>query len=284
MSERSLFKTVTVWLLGAWLGLFVFLPGLLVAAVSFLRRSESRFVDPVFTGENYLRLLDPIYLQMFLHSLAMALAATLICLLLGYPFAFVMSRVRPSLRPVLLLLVIIPYWTNSLVRTYAIRSLLTVRGSINEGLLALGLIDEPLRLLYSGSAVTVGLVYLLLPFMILPLYANIEKLDRNLLEAAADLGAGRLQTFFRVVLPLTMPGIIAGCLLVFLPALGLFFVADLLGGARDLLIGNFIKNQFLDARDWPFGAAASVALIGLMALLLLALLWSRRRLGLKGVQ
>jgi spermidine/putrescine transport system permease protein len=214
----------------------------------------------------------------FGHSLGMALIATLLCLIVGYPFAYLLSRLRAAWRPVLLTLVVIPFWTNSLVRTYAVRSLLAAKGPLNNALLALGLIDEPVRLLYTGPAVTVGLVYVLLPFMILPLYSSFEKLDRRLIEAAADLGAGRLATFWHVIIPLTAPGIAAGSLLVFLPALGMFYVTDVLGGARDLLIGNFLKDQFLDARDWPFGAAASVIVIGLLFLFLAAYAFARRRL------
>lgn len=279
MTEKSFFKTATIGLTGAWLGFFVLIPNVMILATSFLQRDEAAFVRLDFTLENYRRILDPVYLQVFGHSAAMALVATLSCLVLGYPFAYALARTRPGLRHLLLLLVIIPFWTNSLIRTYAIRSLLATQGALNHFLLFTGLIDEPLRLLYTGTAVTIGLVYILFPFMVLPLFAVIEKLDTRLLEAAADLGAGRFQTFFRVIIPLTMPGIIAGGLLVFLPALGMFYVSDLLGGAKDLLIGNFIKNQFLDARDWPFGAAASVAMTLIMALMLIAYFFSIRKIG-----
>ena len=168
-----------------------------------------------------------------------------------------------------LFLIIVPFWTNSLIRTYALKAVLGTKGLLNQSLLALGLIDQPLRIVFTEAAVIIGLVYILLPFMILPLYAAIEKLDGRLLEAARDLGAGALPRFVRIVLPLTMPGIIAGCLLVFLPAMGMFYISDLLGGAKNLLIGNIIKSQFLTIRDWPFGAATSVALTLMMALLLL---------------
>ena len=284
MTEKSLFKNLTIGLTGAWLGLFVLIPNVMILATSFLQRDEAAFVRLDFTLANYRRIIDPLYLQVFGHSAAMALAATLICLALGYPFAYVLARSRPGLRHLLLLLVIIPFWTNSLIRTYAIRSLLATQGAFNKFLLFIGVIDEPFRLLYTGTAVTIGLVYILFPFMVLPLFAVIEKLDARLLEAAADLGAGRFQTFVRVIIPLTMPGIIAGGLLVFLPALGMFYAADLLGGAKDLLIGNFIKNQFLDARDWPFGAAASVAMTLIMALMLIAYFFSIRKIGKKEIR
>jgi spermidine/putrescine transport system permease protein len=271
-------RTLVIGLLPLWLILFTLLPMLLVVAVSFLRRDEAGLIAPAPTLDNYLRLLDPIYLKVFGHSLWMAGVATLLALAVAYPFAYRLSRVRKGFRPVLLTLVIIPFWTNSLVRVYAVRSLLAAKGAMNNLLLALGLIDEPVRLLYTGTAVILGLVYVLLPFMILPLYSSFEKLDRRLIEAASDLGAGRLATFWHVIVPLTAPGIAAGSLLVFLPALGMFYVTDVLGGGRELLIGNFLKDQFLDARDWPFGAAASLVVIALLFLFLSAQALARRRL------
>lgn len=264
MKHSGFFKTTVILLLSSWLAVFVLVPNALVLAASFLRRDESGFVEPAFNLGNYLRLLDPVYLRVFGHSFGLALLTTLLCLGAGYPFAFMLARLRPGLRPVLLTLVIVPFWTNSLVRTYAIRALLAAKGIVNNGLLAFGLIDEPVRLLYTPTAVLIGMVYVLLPFMILPLYSSIEKLDWRLVEAAADLGAGPLRRFGAVILPLTLPGIIAGSLLVFMPALGMFFITDVLGGSRGMLVGNFLKDQFLDARDWPFGAAASVVLIGLL--------------------
>lgn len=255
-------------LLPLWLVLFTLVPTLMVAAVSILTRDETGLIAPLLTLENYRRLLDPMYLRVFADSLGMAALATGLCLLIAYPFAYLLARAAPVRRPLLLTLVIIPFWTNSLVRVYAIRSLLAAKGALNSLLLALGLIDAPVRLLYSSWAVSIGLVYVLLPFMILPLYASFEKLDRRLLEAAADLGAGRLAVFRHVIIPLTAPGIAAGCLLVFLPALGMFYVTDVLGGARNLMIGALLKEQFLEARDWPFGAAASLVVILLLFLLL----------------
>lgn len=268
MIRRSHLCAALFGLLPAWLLLFSLLPTLLVVVVSFLGRDEAGLIAPQLTLENYRRLLDPIYLQVFLHSVAMAGSATLLCLLIAYPFAFVLARMPPRWRTVWLTLVIIPFWTNSLLRVYAIRSVLAVKGTLNSLLLGLGLIDEPLRLLYTPWAEGLGLVYVLLPFMILPLYSSFEKLDRRLIEAAADLGAGRLATFRWVIIPLTAPGIVAGCLLVFLPGLGLFYVNDVLGGARHLMIGGLLKDQFLDARDWPFGSAASLLVILLLLLLL----------------
>ena len=255
-------------LLPAWLLLFTLIPMLMVLVVSVLTRDETRFIDPVVTLENYRRLLDPVYLTVFIDSVTMAGLSTLACLCLAYPFAYLLSRATQAWRPVLLTLVIVPFWTNSLVRIYAIRSLLAAKGALSSVLLALGWINEPVRLLYTGWAVGLGLIYVLLPFMILPLYSSFEKLDRRLIEAAADLGAGRWAIFRHVILPLTAPGIVAGCLLVFLPALGLFYVTDILGGAHNLMIGALLKDQFLEARDWPFGSAASLIMILLLFVLL----------------
>ncbi|WMC12155.1 spermidine/putrescine ABC transporter permease PotB [Oceanimonas pelagia] len=270
MNTTNGFRNLAVGLVVGWLLLFVFLPNLMIIATSFLTRDHASLVSLVFTADNYSRLFDPMYFKVLWHSLVMAGTATLLCLLIGYPFAFAVAGMPARWRPFLLFLIIVPFWTNSLIRTYALKAVLGTKGLLNQGLLALGVIDQPLRIVFTEAAVIIGLVYILLPFMILPLYAAIEKLDHRLLEAARDLGAGPLPRFVRVVLPLTLPGIVAGCLLVFLPALGMFYISDLLGGAKHLLIGNIIKTQFLNIRDWPFGAATSVTLTLLMALLLLA--------------
>lgn len=262
--------------------LLVLLPNLLVIGASFMTRDPSDFLSLPLTLDNYRRLMDPLYLQVFLHSLYMAAVTTVLCLLIGYPFAWALARVDKRWQTLLMFLLIVPFWTNSLVRTYAVKLLLASNGLINSALQSLGITEAPITMLYTEGAVIVGLVYLLLPFMILPLYAVFEDLRRELLLASHDLGAGRLATFFHVVLPLTLPGVIAGVLLVLLPAMGMFYVADVLGGAKNLLVGNVIKNQFLDARDWPFGAAASVLLTLAMAVLLLAHRLSRRRLGEEG--
>ena len=179
-----------------------------------------------------------------------------------------MSKINPKYRPLLLFLVVLPFWTNSLIRIYGMKVFLGVKGVFNTMFMDMGILSEPIRILNTEIAVIIGLVYLLLPFMILPLYSAIEKLDNRLLEAARDLGANAFQRFFRVILPLTMPGIIAGCLLVLLPAMGMFYVADLLGGAKVLLVGNVIKSEFLISRNWPFGSAISIGLTVLMALLI----------------
>lgn len=277
MHGNAVFRRFSIGLIAAWLAVFVLVPTLMVIGTSLLTRDDGNFVALPLSAASYLRLLDPMYADVFCESFVMAATATLLCLLIGYPFAWITARAPTPWRHLLLLLVIVPFWTNSLIRTYAVKLILATNGGLNSALAALGYSGEPLQLLYTQFAVITGMVYVLLPFMILPLYAVIEKLDWRLLEAAADLGAGPVQRFLRVVLPLTLPGIVAGALLVFLPALGLFYVSDVLGGARELLVGNLIRNEFLSSRDWPFGAAASVSLVLVMALLLALYLWTAKR-------
>ncbi|ECH4664904.1 spermidine/putrescine ABC transporter permease PotB [Salmonella enterica] len=277
MKNTSKFQNIVIVTIVGWLVLFVFLPNLMIIGTSFLTRDDARFVKMVFTLDNYARLLDPLYFEVLLHSLNMELIATLSCLVLGYPFAWFLAKLPEKIRPLLLFLLIVPFWTNSLIRIYGLKIFLSTKGYLNEFLLWLGVIDTPIRIMFTPSAVIIGLVYILLPFMVMPLYSSIEKLDKPLLEAARDLGASKMQTFIRIIIPLTMPGIVAGCLLVMLPAMGLFYVSDLMGGAKNLLIGNVIKVQFLNIRDWPFGAATSITLTIVMGLMLL-IYWRASRL------
>ncbi|PSN09844.1 spermidine/putrescine ABC transporter permease PotB [Siccibacter turicensis] len=277
MKSSRKFQNLVIATIVGWLVLFVFLPNLMIVGTSFLTRDDTNFVSLVFTLDNYARLLDPLYFQVLLHSLNMALIATLACLVLGYPFAWFLAHLPQKIRPLLLFLLIVPFWTNSLIRIYGLKIFISTKGYLNEFLLWIGLIDTPIRIMYTPSAVIVGLVYILLPFMVMPLYSSIEKLEKPLLEAARDLGANKLQRFIRIIIPLTMPGIVAGCLLVMLPAMGLFFVSDLMGGAKNLLIGNVIKSQFLNIRDWPFGSATSITLTLVMGLMLL-IYWRAARL------
>ena len=279
LGSKSPFRTATLWLIWGWLLIFALLPNILVIAVSFLTRDSSAFISLPVSIDSYVRMVDPLYFEVFVHSLWMAGITTVICLLLGYPFAWLVSKVKVRWQPLLMLLLILPFWTNSLVRTYALKLLFANNGLINKSLLAIGVIDTPIDILYTQGAVIAGLTYLLFPFMVLPLYAVFTDLRNDMLLASQDLGASKTQTFWHVVLPLTTPGIISGVLLVLLPAMGMFYVADILGGSRNLLVGNIIKNQFLDARDWPFGAAASVLLTVAMAVLLLAYRASSRRIG-----
>ncbi|GHW76372.1 spermidine/putrescine ABC transporter, permease protein [Vibrio cholerae] len=270
MSKKLNLQNAIVTLIVGWLVLFVLIPNLMIIGTSFLTRDEANLIKFAFTFENYTRLLDPLYGKVMLHSFYMAIVATLICLVIGYPFAYIVAKMPEKWRPFMLFLIIVPFWTNSLIRTYGLKIVLGTQGILNQALMSLGLIDAPLRIMFIETAVMIGLVYILLPFMILPLYSAIEKLDGTYIEAARDLGANKFQTLVRVILPLTMPGIIGGCLLVLLPALGMFYIADLLGGAKNLLIGNVIKSQVLNARDWPFGAATSIALTLAMAIMLYA--------------
>ncbi|MDN3612862.1 MAG: spermidine/putrescine ABC transporter permease PotB [Vibrio gallaecicus] len=270
MSKKFNLQNAIIALIGGWLILFVMIPNIMIIGTSFLTRDEANLIEMTFTLDNYLRLADPLYLKVLLHSFYMAIIATLLCLVIGYPFAYIIAKMPEKWRPIMLFLVIVPFWTNSLIRTYGLKIVLGTQGILNKSLIALDIIDKPIRIMYSETAVMIGLVYILLPFMILPLYSAIEKLDGTYLEAAKDLGANKFQTLIRVVLPLTMPGIIGGCLLVLLPALGMFYISDLLGGAKNLLIGNVIKSQVLNARDWPFGAATSIALTMAMAVMLYA--------------
>ncbi|MDG6896847.1 spermidine/putrescine ABC transporter permease [Actinobacillus delphinicola] len=263
------FQHSTVAVIFGWLLFFVLVPNILVLAVSFMSSDGSNFYKMPFTLQNYLHLFDPLYAQVVWNSLYMAGIATIICLIVGYPFAFFVTKMPVRYRPLLLFLVVLPFWTNSLIRIYGLKIFLGVRGLLNQFLLWTHIIDKPLRILNTEVAVIIGLVYLLLPFMILPLYSAIDKLDGRLLEAAKDLGANGFHRFTRIILPLTMPGIVAGCLLVLLPAMGMFYVADLLGGAKVLLVGNVIKSEFLMSRNWPFGSAISIGLTVLMALLIL---------------
>ncbi|CEO39257.1 spermidine/putrescine ABC transporter permease PotB [Photobacterium kishitanii] len=270
MSKKFNLQNIIITIVVSWLLLFVFVPNLMIIGTSFLTRDDANLIKMVFTLDNYERLFDPMYAKVLLHSFNMAITATLLCLLIGYPFAYAIAKMPEKWRPFMLFLVIVPFWTNSLIRTYGLKLMLGTRGILNNALMYLDIIDKPIRIMYTEYAVMIGLVYILLPFMVLPLYSAIEKLDNNYIEAARDLGANKFQTFIKVIFPLTMPGIIAGCLLVLLPALGMFYVADLLGGAKNLLIGNVIKSQVLNARDWPFGSATSIALTLAMAIMLYA--------------
>lgn len=269
------FSIVTIWI---WLGFFALVPNVLVFLTSLLQQGDNELVRLQLTLLNYFNLFDTIYLRIFIHSIWLAGLCTFLCLIVGYPFAYILARMNNRHKGLLLLLVIIPFWTSSLIRSYAIVTILKAKGMLNSILLWACIIHHPLQLLYSETAVIVGLVYSLLPFMILPLYANIEKLDVRLVDAARDLGAKKIRVFLEVILPLTTPGIIAGIMLVFLPAMSMFYIPDLLGGAKTLLVGNLIENQFLAARNWPMGSTVSIILTLLMGLMLL-LYWRSAKNG-----
>jgi spermidine/putrescine transport system permease protein len=280
MKNSSTFRRLLIGATCFWMAMLALAPYLILLGASFLERGDDGgLVSSQFTLANYLHLLSPTVFSMALDSMVLAAVAALLCLLAGYPFAYILAQSPVRLQPLLLLLVMIPFWTNSLIRTYALVMMLKADGVVNTLLLAGGLIDAPLQLMYTPMAVFIGLVYTLLPFMILPLYAALKAVDPRLLEAGRDLGAGRVQNFIKITVPLTMPGIIAGTMLVFLPALGMFYISDILGGARSMLLGNYIRDQFLVFRDIPTGSAASVTMTLAMGLLLLLYYLASRRLG-----
>ncbi|MGB5198909.1 MAG: ABC transporter permease subunit [Sedimenticolaceae bacterium] len=261
-----------------WLALFFGLPFLIILRISLseaviglppysalLEWAEGGMLSIRLNLANFALLWqDTLYLDAFANSVKIAAIATLLCLLLGYPMALAITRVREGLRTPLLLLVILPFWTSFLIRVYAWIGILKGNGLINSLLLWLGLIDEPLQLLHTDLAVYIGIVYAYLPFMVLPLYATLSRMDGSLLEAAADLGCRPLCAFWRVTVPLSLPGIIAGSLLVFVPAVGEFVIPDLLGGPDSLMIGRVLWTEFFNNRDWPVAAAVAVALLALL--------------------
>lgn len=249
-------------------------PTLIIVAYSFLTRGAYGGVERPGSIENFTRLFDPLYGAIFLRSFWIAGLSTALCLVLGFPLALFIAR-SGSRKNLFLMLVILPFWTSFLIRLYAWMFLLRDTGLINTILLAAHLIREPLPMLYNDGAVILGLVYGFLPFTVLPLYATIERLDKNLLEAAADLGSKPWDTLWRVMIPLCAPGIRAGAILVFVPCLGTYLTSDLLGGSKTILIGNLVQNQFTSSRDWPFGAAASITLM----IVAMALLFAVRRKG-----
>jgi len=249
-----------------WLVVFVVIPGIILLVYSFCERDEVGGVIYSFNLDNYRRVFQPTYLNIFVRSIGYAALTTVLCVVIGYPVAYYIGRASESLRNKLLLLVMVPFWTSFLIRTYAWITILKQEGLLNSFLKAADVGIEPFNLLYTPAAVIIGLVYAYLPFMILPIYGSAEKLDNSLIEAAYDLGAGPIRAFSSVIVPLTMPGIAAGTLLVFVPAIGMFAITDLMGGAKVPMIGNVIQNQFLQARDWPFGAALGVIFMLMFAL------------------
>ena len=271
MNSDNFFKYSSISLIAFWLAVFSLLPLALVFIISLFTPGDNTFYQLPLTLQNYATLINPLYLHIFLRSLFFALLTTVLCLFLAYPFAYFLAMLHSRYKPLLLALMVIPFWTSSLIRTYAIVTLLKAKGPINTVLLQLGLIHHPLQLLYTQTAVMIGMVYSLLPYMVLPLYANIEKFDRSLIYAAYDLGASPFRTLWKITLPMTLPGIIAGSILVFLPAMTLFYIPDILGGARSLLVGNLISNQFMNANNWPMGSTLSIALTVLLLLMLTAL-------------
>jgi spermidine/putrescine transport system permease protein len=259
-----------------WLGLFFLVPLLLILAYSFGTSNVYGGITLGFNPSNYLRVFEPLYLQIIVRTFVIAALTTLLCLVLGYPLAYFIVFKGRKWRNALILLVMVPFWTSLLIRAYAWVVILSGNGIANKTLQFLGITDEPLILIFTTQAVLMGMVYSYLPFMILPLYASLEKFDTRLKEAAQDLGASRWHTFWRVTFPLSMPGVIAGSILVFIPSAGEFVIPQLLGGSNTVMTGNLIQTQFGSARDWAFGSALAVMLA---VLLLAAILFYVRRVG-----
>lgn len=241
--------------------LLIAVPLIYVAVMSFCSIDEFYNVTFKFTLQNYVRLANADYLKIYAQSIAIALITTIICILVGYPFSYIIARTKSRKKKILYMLVIIPFWTNSLIRIYGWRNFLGSSGLLNGLLMKIGLVSQPVDFLYKQGTTVLGMVYCLIPFMILPLYTAIEKLDDSLLEASSDLGARPVSTFFEVILPLTSSGIFSGSLMVFIPCLGYFFVSDILGGGNSDVIGNLIERQFQSGNNWPLGAALSIILI-----------------------
>ncbi len=253
-----------------YVALLIALPLLYILLISFFKSDSYGGMITTFTIQNYIEVFDQVYINVFLKSILIAGLTTFICILISYPFVLAVSHKKPRTQKILMTLVMVPFLTNSLIRMYGWLVLLRKSGVINQVLLGTGVIHEPLSLMYNMSGILIGMTYTLLPFMILPLYSSVSTIDPSLLEAASDLGASKIKTFFKIILPQTLPGLFNGSLMVFTPALGYFFIVDILGGGKIMILGNLIKNQFLTARNWPFGAAISIVLVLITSLLILA--------------
>lgn len=245
---------------------FVLGPLIYMVALSFMKRAETWGVISEFTLDNYLGILEPVYLNTFKESIKLALLCTALIILIGYPCGYFMAKLDTKWRGTVMALLMIPFWTSSLIRIYGWIIVFRANGTLDTILMALRITDQPLKLLYTYPAVVVGMVYSLLPFMILSVYSSAEKLDFTLVEAARDLGAGAFKAFLTVSLRLTLPGLLSGVILTFIPSMGLFFIADILGGNKVVLIGNLIQEQMMKSRNWPFAAALAVVLLILTSL------------------
>ncbi len=259
------FRRLGKWLLLSPILVYSFvlivLPLLYIFVISFFTSDHYGGMNITFTLANYRMLFDLVYVKVFLKSFLIALVVTFLCILIAYPFSLCLRTKSERIQKIAMVLVMIPFLTNSLIRTYGWIILLRKEGVVNSILTSIHFIQKPIAFMYNDFGIIVGLVYTLLPFMILPVYSAVMKLNKSILEASSDLGANGFSTFFRVVVPETLPGVFSGSLMVFIPAIGYFFISDILGGGKLMLIGNLIKNQFLTARNWPFGAAISIFLI-----------------------
>ena len=257
----------------AWLGLFVVAPTIMLVVVSFAERDSLGRIVYDFSLQNYIRAFDWVWMKILLESIWYALLTTLFCLVIGYPVAYGIGRASERCRKLLLVLVMVPFWTNFLIRTYAWIAILSKEGLLNSLLVSAGILAEPVAILYTPFAIVLGLVYNFLPFMILPIFTSVEKLDTALIDAAHDLGAGPLRAFFKVILPLTLPGIQAGVMMVFVPSIAMFAITTLMGGGTNPTVGEVIFKQFTSGRNQPFGAALGTILL----VIFLVALWGGRR-------
>ena len=261
MKNNKFLKWVTTTPIIIYSILLIVLPLIYILIISFFESDNYGGMNITFTLKNYIMLFDFVYLKVFLKSFLVGGITTLLCILIAYPFSICLRKQSSKVQKISILLVMIPFIANSLIRTYGWIVLLRKEGVINSLLKSLNLIGDSLDLMYNDFGIIVGLVYTLLPFMILPVYSAVSKLDSSITDASYDLGANKIQTFFKVILPQTLSGVFSGSLMVFIPAIGYFFISDILGGGKSMIIGNLIKNQFLTARNWPFGAALSIFLI-----------------------
>src|SRR2546428_4580653 len=251
----------------AWYGVFCLAPLVQMVVISFSVPGPYGGIQPGFALDSYQQLTDPLYLNIFVVTLRMALIGTFACLIVGYPLAYFLATRAGRYKTLLLLLIIVPFWTSFLIRTYAWETILDPQGAFSQALQAIGVIHQPLQILYSQVAIFIGIVYNYLPLMVFPLYVSLERMDKQLVEASKDLGAGRLSTFRQVTLPLTLPGVMTGCLLVFIPLTGEYLIPTILGGSKNIFMGSLIANQFLEVHDWPFGAALGVVVMVLLLVL-----------------
>ena len=267
MNKKSLLSTPYI----LWTLLFTVIPLIIIFVFSISSSNEIGKISFNFTIDKYKQFFEPIYIDVFFRSVKLSLYSTIVCLIVGYPVAYIIANKGLRIRNFLIIFILLPQWTNFLLRTYAWMSILKDNGPINSFLLRVGIINEPLTLLYTDGAVLMGMVYNFLPYMILPIYTVILKIDKNYIEAARDLGANTVTTFRKIIFPLSMPGMVSGVIMVFMPAISTFVISDLLGGGHSMLMGNLIQNQFLAARNWQFGSAISMILILIILISMLLL-------------
>ena len=279
MNNKITFKNISIAISCFWLFIFVLIPNGLIFITTFLSKDPINLISTPFTITNYAIIFDYKFYSIMLNSIYLAGKASIVCLIIGYPTAWALAQCKAATRNFIITLIILPLWVNSLIKTYAIKTILSKNGYGNMILLKLGIIDEPMDLLYNDMAMVIGFVYLLLPLMILPLYVSISNIPSIYREAAKDLGANNFHYFAKIMVPLTYSGIISGFLLVFLPAIGMFYLAELLGGSKNILIGSYIKNQMLTLLNWPVAATASCGMILIMFLFIYIYKKSEKQIG-----